>query len=95
VRLKSLATLGRRAKAYHAPVGDFDALRRDGRIRRQSISADFPSLVNNTGIASRGHSVADTDLEWSAVRVHAFAHTICRNSQSRICAQERPPATSS
>jgi 3-oxoacyl-[acyl-carrier protein] reductase len=69
-----IAAMGRRAKAYHAPVDHFDACS----AMVESVAFDFGGmsiLVNNAGIASRGQSVADTDpAEMERVmRVHAFA----------------------
>lgn len=68
-----IETLGRRAKAYHAPIDDFDACA----AMVEAVARDFGGLsilINNAGIASRGQSVADTDpaeME-RVVRVHAF-----------------------
>ena len=69
-----IAAMGRRAKAYHAPVDDFGACA----AMVESVAIDFGGLsilINNAGIASRGQSVADTDpAEMERVmRVHAFA----------------------
>lgn len=70
----AIEKLGRRAHAYQASVDDFER----GAAMIEQIVKDFGSLsilVNNAGIASRGHSVADTDpaeLE-RVVRVHALA----------------------
>jgi 3-oxoacyl-[acyl-carrier protein] reductase len=72
--------LGRRARAYAAPIQDSDACERmvDAAVK------DFgfvDILVNNAGIASRGNTVEKTDpaeLE-RVVRVHAFApHRLCQ-----------------
>jgi 3-oxoacyl-[acyl-carrier protein] reductase len=66
--------LGRKARAYHASVENWD----EDVAMVADVIRDFGSigiLVNNAGIASRGHSVADTDpaeME-RVVRVHAFA----------------------
>jgi len=68
-----IEALGRKAKAYGASVEDFD----EDQAMVEGVLADFGSidiLINNAGIASRGHSVADTDpaeME-RVVRVHAF-----------------------
>jgi len=69
-----IESLGRRVKAYHAPVDDFDACA----AMVEAVVRDFGGLsilINNAGIASRGNSVADTDpAEMERVmRVHAFA----------------------
>lgn len=69
-----IEAMGRRARAYHAPVDDFDACA----VMVEAVARDFGGfsiLVNNAGIASRGQSVADTDpAEMERVmRVHAFA----------------------
>lgn len=69
----AVEALGRKAKAYHAPVDDFAACA----DMVEAIVRDFGGisiLINNAGIASRGQSVADTDpaeME-RVVRVHAF-----------------------
>lgn len=69
-----ILAMGRKAKAYHAPVDDYDACA----MMVASVAADFGGLsilINNAGIASRGLPVADTDpaeME-RVVRVHAFA----------------------
>jgi NAD(P)-dependent dehydrogenase (short-subunit alcohol dehydrogenase family) len=74
-----ITKLGRNARAYRAPVDDFEAVA----AMVEEVVRDFGGisiLVNNAGIASRGHSVADTDpaeLE-RVVRVHALApHFLC------------------
>jgi 3-oxoacyl-[acyl-carrier protein] reductase len=65
--------LGRKAKAYSASVENWD----EDQTMVADVLRDFGGisiLVNNAGIASRGHSVADTDpaeME-RVVRVHAF-----------------------
>ncbi len=69
-----IAAIGRKAKAYHAPVDDFDACA----AMVEAVATDFGGisiLINNAGIASRGQTVADTDpAEMERVmRVHAFA----------------------
>jgi len=72
--------LGRRAKAYQASVDSWD----DDAAMVEGAVADFgfvDVLVNNAGIASRGHTVADTDpaeLE-RVVRTHAIgAHFVSK-----------------
>jgi NAD(P)-dependent dehydrogenase (short-subunit alcohol dehydrogenase family) len=72
--------LGRRARAYAAPVDDGDACAR----MVEDVVADFGHvdiLVSNAGIASRGHSVEKTDpaeLE-RVVRTHALGpHRLCQ-----------------
>ena len=72
--------LGRRAKAYQASVDSWD----DDMAMVEGAVADFgfvDVLVNNAGIASRGHTVADTDpaeLE-RVVRTHAIgAHFVSK-----------------
>lgn len=69
-----IEALGRKAKAYHAAVDDFEACAE----MVDAVAGDFGGLsilINNAGIASRGQSVADTDpAEMERVmRVHAFA----------------------
>src|SRR5690606_3853373 len=69
-----IEALGRKAKAYSASVEDFA----EDAAMVEAVVGDFGGLsilVNNAGIASRGHSVADTDpAEFERVmRVHAFA----------------------
>lgn len=76
----AIGKLGRRAKAYAASVENIDE---DARMV-EAVLRDFGSisiLINNAGIASRGHAVADTDpLEFERVmRIHAFApHYLCK-----------------
>jgi len=72
--------LGRRARAYAAAVDDRAACE----AMVASVERDLGPvgiLVNNAGVASRGHSVADTDpaeLE-RVVRIHALApHALCQ-----------------
>ncbi|HVZ69101.1 MAG TPA: SDR family oxidoreductase, partial [Rhizomicrobium sp.] len=66
--------LGRKAKSYSASVENWD----EDAVMVADVVRDFGHidiLINNAGIASRGHSVADTDpaeME-RVVRVHAFA----------------------
>ena len=72
--VEHLRSLGRRAEAYPAAVDDFD----QGRELIDAVVRDFGTigiLVNNAGIASRGHSVADTDPSEveSVMRLHALA----------------------
>ncbi len=69
----AIKALGRKAIAYSASVENWD---QDAAMVDQIVS-DFGGvgiLVNNAGIASRGHSVADTDPEEMerVVRIHAF-----------------------
>jgi len=78
--VEAIEKLGRRARAYAAPIDDDDAVVR----MVDAIVADFgfvDILVNNAGIASRGQSVEKTDpaeLE-RVVRVHALApHRLCQ-----------------
>ncbi len=66
--------MGRKAKAYGASVENFE----EDQKMVADVLKDFGSigiLINNAGIASRGHTVADTDpLELERVlRVHAMA----------------------
>ena len=68
-----ICAMGRRAKAYHAPVDDFEACS----SMVDAVVRDFGGLsilINNAGIASRGRTVAETDpMEMErVVRVHAF-----------------------
>jgi 3-oxoacyl-[acyl-carrier protein] reductase len=76
----AIEKLGRRARAYAAPIQDGEAVER----MVDAAVADFgfvDILVNNAGIASRGNSVEKTDpaeLE-RVVRVHALApHRLCQ-----------------
>lgn len=69
-----IRAIGGKAKSYAAAVDDFEACA----AMVDAVASDFGGLsilVNNAGIASRGHSVADTDpSEMERVmRVHAFA----------------------
>jgi 3-oxoacyl-[acyl-carrier protein] reductase len=71
--VKEIEGLGRKAKAYQAPVESFE----EDQAMVAEVLKDFGKisiLVNNAGIASRGQSVADTDpaeME-RVVRIHAF-----------------------
>lgn len=69
----AIESLGRTARAYQASIDDADA---DARMM-EAVLSDFgyvDLLVNNAGIASRGHRVSDTDpAELDRVwRTHAF-----------------------
>ena len=70
----AIEALGRKARAYAAPVDDYDACA----AMVEQVAADFgffDILVHNAGIASRGLTVEATDpaeLE-RVVRVHALA----------------------
>ncbi len=75
-----IEAMGRRAKAYAASVESFE----QDEAMVGEVLANFgkvDTLVNNAGIASRGHSVAETDpaeME-RVVRVHAFGpHYLCK-----------------
>jgi NAD(P)-dependent dehydrogenase (short-subunit alcohol dehydrogenase family) len=78
--VEAIRALGRRAGAYAADMEDDEALVRMvddvvGDLGKVSI------LVNNAGIASRGHSVQKTDPAelLRVVRVHALApHRLCQ-----------------
>ncbi|MEB2344552.1 MAG: glucose 1-dehydrogenase [Deltaproteobacteria bacterium] len=76
----AIEKLGRRARAYAAPVDDGDAC---ARMVEDVISDLGPVdlLVNNAGIASRGQSVEKTDpaeLE-RVIRTHALGpHRLCQ-----------------
>jgi 3-oxoacyl-[acyl-carrier protein] reductase len=68
-----IAALGRRAVAYRASIDVWE----DDVAMVDAVQADFGRvdiLVHNCGIASRGHSVADTDPDEMerVVRTHAF-----------------------
>jgi NAD(P)-dependent dehydrogenase (short-subunit alcohol dehydrogenase family) len=76
----AVEALGRRAKAYAASIDRPD----ENEAMVEQLVADFGGadiLINNAGIASRGHSVAKTDpaeLE-RVVRTHALApHQLCQ-----------------
>jgi NAD(P)-dependent dehydrogenase (short-subunit alcohol dehydrogenase family) len=76
----AIEALGRRARSYQASV---ESEEQDGAMV-QAVLEDFGSvdtLVHSAGIASRGHSVVDTDpgeLE-RVIAVHALgAHHLCR-----------------
>ena len=65
--------LGRRARLYQAPVEDRDACA----AMAEAALSDFGAidiLVHNAGIASRGQTVAETELDEveRVMRVHAF-----------------------
>ncbi len=72
--------LGRRARAYRAPVDRPEAVH-DMVDKALRDFGHIDILINNAGIASRGQSVADTDpaeLE-RVLRVHALApHALCQ-----------------
>ena len=89
--VQAIEAKGRRAKAYSASVEDFE----QDAAMVEAVAADFGSLgilVNNAGIASRGHSVADTDpaeLE-RVVRVHALApHYLSKLALPHLRAEPR------
>jgi 3-oxoacyl-[acyl-carrier protein] reductase len=70
----AVRALGRRAKAYSASVESWD----EDVALVESVLRDFGAigiLVNNAGIASRGQTIADTDIAEMerVVRVHSFA----------------------
>lgn len=75
-----IEALGRRAIAYRASIDSLDDLER----MVASVLADLGPvsiLVNNAGIASRGHAVADTDPEEPLRLLNAHAlgpHHLCR-----------------
>ncbi len=69
----TIVAAGGRAKAYAAPVEDWDA----DQAMVASVLSDFGHvdiLINNAGIASRGNSVFDTDIAEMerVVRAHVF-----------------------
>ncbi len=76
----AIEALGRKARAYRAPVDDFAALRSMLDEASKELGA-IDLLVNNAGIASRGQSVYDTDpdeLE-RCIRIHALGPAeLCR-----------------
>jgi 3-oxoacyl-[acyl-carrier protein] reductase len=72
--VQEIRDLGRRAEAYAASVESWD----QDVAMIEAVVRDFDSigiLINNAGIASRGHPTAETDpAEFERVmRVHAFA----------------------
>jgi NAD(P)-dependent dehydrogenase (short-subunit alcohol dehydrogenase family) len=78
--VQAIAALGRKAKAYQASVESAQ----DDEVMVGAVLGDFGSvdtLVHAAGIASRGHSVVDTDpaeLE-RVIAIHALgAHHLCR-----------------
>jgi NAD(P)-dependent dehydrogenase (short-subunit alcohol dehydrogenase family) len=78
--VQAIEALGRRARPYRAGVDSLD----DDRAMVAAVLADFgavDALVHAAGIASRGHTVVDTDpaeLE-RVMAVHAIgAHHLCR-----------------
>lgn len=78
--VQDIEALGRRARAYAASVESGD----EDQAMVAAVLEDFgaiDTLVHSAGVASRGHTVVDTDpaeLE-RVVAVHAFgAHHLCR-----------------
>ena len=76
--VKEIEALGRRAMAVQADVDDWE----QDRAMVEAVVAELGPvgiLVNNAGIASRGHTVADTDPEElrRVVGVHAFGAHHC------------------
>jgi NAD(P)-dependent dehydrogenase (short-subunit alcohol dehydrogenase family) len=78
--VRAIEALGRRAKCYRASVESAE----DDEVMVGAVLEDFgavDTLVHSAGIASRGHSVVDTDpteLE-RVIAVHALgAHHLCR-----------------
>ena len=76
----AIEALGRRARHYRASVESLE----DDQAMIAAVLEDFgavDTLVHSAGIASRGHTVVDTDpaeLE-RVVAIHAFgAHHLCR-----------------
>tara|TARA_A100001037_G_scaffold297562_1_gene319772 strand:+ start:226 stop:990 length:765 start_codon:yes stop_codon:yes gene_type:complete len=71
--LDDLEVIGVKANAYEAPVDSFEAVRdMVDQVHRDFGQIDI--LINNAGIASKGHSIADTDpREFErVVRIHCF-----------------------
>jgi 3-oxoacyl-[acyl-carrier protein] reductase len=71
--VEAIEKIGRRAKAYHASVDDYE----QDREMVARIEADLGPvgiLINNAGIASRGQAVVDTDPAemQRVVACHAF-----------------------
>ena len=92
----AIEKMGRKARAYRAPVDDFEAVA----AMVDAVARDFGSigiLVNNAGIASRGQSVADTDPARAGARdarARAGAAFPLRPRAAASCARKRA-ATSS
>ena len=74
---QEIRALGRRAEPFQASVDDHEAI--DSMVAQIQQKMGAPSIVvHNAGIASRGHTVEDTDpaeLE-RVMRVHALGRTI-------------------
>jgi NAD(P)-dependent dehydrogenase (short-subunit alcohol dehydrogenase family) len=69
----AIEALGRKARAYGAPVDDFDGLAVMVAGAEKELGP-IDILINNAGIASRGQNVVDTDpaeLE-RCIRIHAL-----------------------
>lgn len=87
----AIEALGRKAKAYPASVADVDACEK----MIGDVVADLGGLgilVNNAGIASRGHTVEDTDpAEFErVVHTHAFgAFYLCHFALPHLRRQSR------
>jgi len=69
----AIAQMGRRALAYAAPVDDYDACVAMVDAALSEFGA-IGILVNNAGVASRGHTVVDTDPAEvdRVIRTHAI-----------------------
>ena len=89
--VRAIEALGRRAKGYRASVESAP----EDQAMVAEVLEDFgtlDTLVHSAGIASRGHTVVDTDpaeLE-RVVAIHAFgAHHLCRLVLPSLRAQPR------
>ncbi len=78
--VEAIRALGRKANAYRAAVQNYDEDEEMvSRVVRDMGAIGI--LVNNAGIASRGHSVADTDPEelQRVIGIHALGpHYLCK-----------------
>ncbi len=88
---RAVEALGRRGVGYQASVDDLDAVA----ATTDAVLADFGHvdiLVHSAGIASRGHTVADTDPEEfeRLFRVHSFAaFMLCKRVVPQMREQPR------
>lgn len=76
--VQAIRALGRRAEAFQADVSDFAQVK-EAVPRAIDFLGKVDILVNNAGIASRGNTLADTDVEemHRVLGVHFFGAFYC------------------